>query len=474
MEIIGRKQEIKALTSYMESGKPEFLAVYGRRRVGKTFLIKEFFRNRFAFYCTGRFDGSKEEQLQMFNIALNKYGKTPYPQKNDWLESFLQLEQLIKTAKSPGRKVIFIDEMPWLDTRASGFLSALEYFWNSFASARPDVFLIACGSATSWIVKKLFENTGGLFNRVTRRMALKPFTLAECEAFFHSRHIVLNRYQIVEAYMIFGGIPFYLDQFRPDYGLAQNVDFLCFGENAPLKDEYQVLYKTLFKNDENHRKIVTALAGKLSGLPREEIVSVANLPDGGTLTKVLDELESSGFIRKYHGYAKKSRGALYQLTDPFTLFWRRFLAEGGNNDAAFWAKSLSAGSQNAWRGYAFELVCLAHEEQIRKALGIAGVVANTSAWRSNGNGDYAPGAQIDLVIDRADHIINLCEIKYALREFAIDKSYAERLEAKIRAFAEETKTRKGLHMTFVTTYGVKRNQYAYLAQSEVTMQDLFG
>ena len=480
MNIIGRELEKRELREYSESNRPEFLVVYGRRRVGKTYLIREYFEDSFCFYCTGIVNEDEDEkpsialtrQLASFHAALLKYGHEKYEAKNNWFDSFLQLVHLIEHSDKPGKKVIFIDEMPWLDTPKSGFLSALEYFWNSFASARKDILLIACGSATSWVVKKLFENTGGLFNRVTKRMHLRPFTLAETEDFFQSRGVVLGRYQIVESYMVFGGIPFYLDLFQKQYGLAQNIDLLCFGEDALLRNEYKSLFATLFKNPENHHRVVSALAKKTIGLTRDEIAACASIANGGRLTDILNDLELCGFLRSYRAFGRKSKGTVYQLSDPFVLFYYKFLESGKINDAHFWANGVVGGGHSAWSGYAFEQVCMAHVEQIRKALGISGVIANIAAWRSSANGS-GEGAQIDLVIDRGDHLINLCEMKYSVREFEIDKKYCEKLETKRQAFAEETKTKKTLHTTLVTTYGVKRNKYYYAVQSEVTMQDLF-
>ena len=500
MDIIGRKREIRALEEYRASDKPEFLVVYGRRRVGKTYLIREFFSDNFCFYVTGMVNEESDEkpivsmkrQLAAFNASLNKYGTQSYDLKANWFDSFCQLEHLVESAQAKGKKVIFIDEMPWMDTSRSDFLSALEHFWNSFAAAHPDVLLIACGSATSWIVKKLFENTGGLFNRVTKRMHLKPFFLGETEEFFNNRGVVLNRYQMVESYMVFGGIPFYLDLFDRRYGLAQNIDLLCFGEDALLKGEYKTLFATLFKDSALHHAIVNALAGKANGLTREEIATCSGAHINGRMTEVLEDLEDCGFLRRYRAFGKKNKGTIFQLSDPFVLFYHRFMKNGEINDAHYWANSALGGSHSAWSGYAFEQVCLAHVEQIRKALGIAGVVANISVWRSKveesedesftgsegaSAGDSCigrKGVQIDLIIDRADQIINLCEMKYSLREFEISRDYTELLETRVRLFREQTKTSKALHTTFVTTYGVKRNKYYYAVTSEVTMEGLFA
>ncbi|MDR1795116.1 MAG: DUF4143 domain-containing protein [Erysipelotrichaceae bacterium] len=412
-----------------------------------------------------------EQELTAFHAALMKYGKEPYEKKNNWFDTFLQLEHLIEQSGIEGKKVIFIDEMPRLDTPKSKFLPALEYLWNSYASANPDILLVVCGSATSWIVKNVLKNTQGLFNRVTRQMYLEPFTLRETELFFQDRGIIFNRYNIIESYMIFGGIPYYLDLFDSTYGLPKNIDMIFFGPNALLKNEYQNLFNTLFKNAENHHRIVTALAKKSAGMTREELLAATKIKNGGTFTDALEDLQLSGLIRKYNKYLKKSKGVVYQLMDAFVLFYYRFLKDGVINDENYWSNSYDRGAHNAWAGYAFEQVCLKHQQQIRQALGIAGVAADIFFWRSNSKENHA---QIDLVIDRRDQIINLCEIKYATREYEITKAYSETLEKKVLSFLSETKTKKAIRTTLITTYGVAPTPYQHAVQSFLTMNDLFG
>ena len=469
MEIIGRYEEQVALQQYVNSEKPEFVAVYGRRRVGKTFLIKEFFDNSFAFYHTGLARATKNEQLKNFNIALNHYGKMPYPHTTSWMNSFRQLIHLLEHSKKRGKKVIFIDELSWLDTPRSGFLMALEYFWNSWASSRTDILLIVCGSATSWMINKLLKNCGGLHNRVTRRMQINPFTLSECEKFFAHKKIVMDRRSTVESYMIFGGIPFYMDMMEKRLSLAQNVDKLCFSKTGALRDEFSILYASLFKNAEKHVKVVKTLSKKAKGMIRDEIIASTGLQGGG-LTAILEELEQCGFVRKYVSFGKKNKYAVYQLIDFFTLFHIQFI-ESKANYGHFWTTMSDNAHRRAWTGYAFELVCLVHEEQIKQKLGISGVLTHSASWRSLTS---SPGAQIDLLIDRNDNVINICEMKYVKDEFAIDKKYAEALCNKREAFARETKTRKAIHLTMVTTYGMKQNDYHNIIQSEVKMEDLFS
>ena len=470
MEIIGRIAQQEEFKKYLESDRPEFVAVYGRRRVGKTFLVREYFNGRFAFYMTGLANEAMTNQLRNFHTAIQSYGSIPYPVPTNWLDAFWQLKHLLETSKQKGRKVIFLDELPWMDTPRSGFIAALEHFWNSWASARPDVMLIVCGSATSWMINNLIKNRGGLHNRVTRRMYIEPFTLAECEAFYKANHIEMSRYQMLESYMILGGVPYYLSLLDKSKSLAQNIDSLCFSPNGGLYDEFSSLYASLFRNAENYIKVVEALGKKTKGLTREEIMAATKLTPGGNLTKVLEELEQCGFIRSYNAFGKKNKDKLFQLIDFFTLFHLNFMRDNKYNDEHFWTNFTENAKHRAWSGYAFEQVCLSHIRQIKEKLGIAGVLTGVSSWRSR---ESDPGAQIDLLIDRNDNVINLCEMKFSVAEFVIDKKYDEALRNKKAAFVRETKTRKAIHQTMITTYGVRRNEYSGQIQSEAKMDDLF-
>jgi hypothetical protein len=360
--------------------------------------------------------------------------------------------------------------MPWIDTPRSRFIQGLEYFWNSWASGQSDILLIVCGSATSWMMNRLIKNHGGLHNRVTLRIYLSPFNLGECEEYFHRNNIEMNRHQIVENYMIFGGVPYYLSLMQKQFSMAQNIDNLCFAKEGMLKDEFEILYASLFKNCENHIRIVEVLSKKARGLTREEIIEQAQLANGGGLTKTLAELELCGFISRYKAFGKRERQSLFQLTDFFTLFYFNFMHDKEFDDEHYWTNFIENARHRAWSGYAFEQVCLAHLPQIKKKLGISGVLTNTASWRSK---ESENGAQIDLLIERNDKVINLCEMKFAGNQFAIDKKYDENLRNKREAFKYETKTNKAVHLTMITTYGIRHNAYRGNIQSEITMDDLF-
>lgn len=470
--IIGRKEEQQILRSAVQSENSEFVAVYGRRRVGKTYLIRETFGYKFTFQHTGLAKGNTKEQLFSFAISLRDAGYDDYPIPKSWLEAFSLLSAYLKNSTDE-KKIVFLDELPWMDTPRSNFISAFEHFWNGWASARKDIVLIICGSATSWIINKVINDHGGLHNRVTKQIALQPFTLKECEMFAQSKGLEMSRYQLAECYMVFGGIPYYWSLLEKGLSLAQNIDKIIFVKNGKLSNEFNQLYASLFKSPEQYIDIVTALGKKKAGMTREEIIAATDKYSNGALSKVLDELEYCGFIRKYNGFDKKSKQAIYQLIDNYTLFYFKFIQQNENNDEHFWSASIDSAMHRAWSGLAFERLCMAHTQQIKAALGIAGVLSNVYSWRKEAD-EMSDGAQIDLLIDRKDQVINLCEMKYSLSEYAIDAEYEQKLRNKKSAFIDATNTRKAVHLTMVTTFGIKANAHSGIVQNEITLEDLFS
>jgi hypothetical protein len=468
MELIGRRQEQRLLADCLASKKPEFLAVYGRRRVGKTFLIRQFCHDRFAFHLTGSSGGDLAGQLDIFVRAARQHGWTT-GRVRSWMDAFDELIALLERTKVryQGRRIVFLDEIAWLDTRRSGFLRALEHFWNTWGSAQADLVLIICGSASSWIINKVLKNRGGLHNRVTRRMRLEPFSLAECEEFLHGRRLGYTRQDVADAYLTFGGIPFYLDQFRRGLSVAQNVDELCFADTAPLADEFEEMLHSLFEHAGHHVDVLRLLATKRRGLTRDEIIRAGVLSSGGGLTQVLADLEQSGFVFKYMDFATVQGRSVYQLVDPFVSFYLSFMT-GRRRDAHYWASRRGTGAYNAWKGYAFEMACLLHVPQLKDGLGISGVSTTVSSWRQPGG-----HLQIDLVIDRADGVIDLCEMKYSTQPYVVTKDYAARLDAKRAAFQEATGTKQALHTVLVTPRGIKTNSHSHAAHAVLTLDDLW-
>ena len=470
--IIGRKEEQQILHSAAQSENSEFVAVYGRRRVGKTYLIRETFGYKFTFQHTGLAKGNTKEQLFSFAISLRDAGYDDCPIPKSWLEAFSLLSTYLKNSTDE-KKIVFLDELPWMDTPRSNFISAFEHFWNGWASARKDIVLIICGSATSWIINKVINDHGGLHNRVTKQIALQPFTLKECEMFAQSKGLEMSRYQLAECYMVLGGIPYYWSLLEKGLSLAQNIDKIIFAKNGKLSNEFNQLYASLFKSPEQYIDIVTALGKKKVGMTREEIIAATDKYSNGALSKVLDELEYCGFIRKYNGFGKKSKQAIYQLIDNYTLFYFKFIQQNENNDEHFWSASIDSAMHRAWSGLAFERLCMAHTQQIKAALGIAGVLSNVYSWRKEAD-ETSDGAQIDLLIDRKDQVINLCEMKYSLSEYAIDAEYEQKLRNKKSVFIDTTNTRKAVHLTMVTTFGIKANAHSGIVQNEITLDDLFS
>lgn len=472
--IIGRKSEQRELREIANAEYSKFVAVYGRRRVGKTFLIRETFNYSFTFQHTGLAKGKLKDQLLSFRASLQIASGKKYAQFTNWYHAFFALEEWLNSLQE-GKKIIFFDELPWMDTPRSNFISGLEHFWNSWASARKDILLIVCGSATSWIVNKLINNHGGLHNRLTNKILLQPFTLSECEEYVEANNLGLSRYQIVENYMIMGGIPFYWNMLNREQSLAQNIDSLFFSNDTEgLSHEYNLLYSSLFNTPEPYMQVVTALAKKKGGLTRNEIVNYTGIKTSGELTRYLNELEWCGFIRKYNCIGKESRDALYQLIDNFTLFYFQYIKGNKNNDTHFWTNNIGSSLYRSWTVLAFERVCLQHINQIKAALGISGVLSNVYSWRTEA--DKVNGidkTQIDLLIDRNDGVINLCEMKFSEQEYAITEEEEMKLRRRRGNFIEATKTNKAIHITLITPYGLKRNSHSSIAQNEITLKDLF-
>lgn len=470
--LVGRKKEIDELDQCLMSGRPEFVAIFGRRRIGKTYLVREYFKGSFSFYVTGIADASMRDQLRAFGASLQAYGCSDKTIPKDWFEAFSRLIALLSDEKThrdsaSGRLVVFLDELPWFDTPRSSFKPALEHFWNGWASAQSDILLVACGSATSWILNNLVSNTGGFYNRVTRQIHLEPFTLAECEEFFRANDVAFTRQQIVESYMVFGGVPHYLNLIDRRMSLAQNIDRLCFAPYGQLRHEREFLFKSLFKGSGRHTAVVDELSKHKAGMLRTDLAATAGIGDGQPLTDALNELEQCGFIRKYRDFTKKKNGQIYQLIDPFSLFAAEFLAPG---NISSWQSYIGTPGYHAWTGRAFELVCLLHIGQMKAALGISGVQTEECAWRSKA---ASPGAQIDLLIDRRDGVVNICEMKYSDRAFVIEAATERNLRNKLAAFAEEVAPDKALHLTMVTMHGTARNAHAGIVLNEVTAEDLF-
>jgi uncharacterized protein len=468
-KIIGREKELQILADLKTNSEPEFVAVYGRRRIGKTFLIRKAFENQFDFYLTGIANASTEQQLMNFRSAFIQQSDIELESlPKDWFEAFQNLRILI-LKKNNHPVIIFLDELPWLDTSNSDFVMALEHFWNSFGSAQENLKLIVCGSAASWIINKLINNHGGLHNRITKRIPLAPFTLKETEQFLLSKDIVLDRYQIIQLYIVMGGIPFYLNAIKKGFSAFQNIDNLCFNESGLLRNEYKNLYHSLFQNAEKHETVIEILSKKSMGLSRDEIIKLGGLSNGGNTTKILEDLETSGFIKKYLPFNRKSRNSLYQLIDNYSLFYHKFIKDSKALGENTWHNMINSATWRAWSGYAFEIVCLSHISSIKKALSINGIYSEIAAWRSLEN-----AAQIDLLIDRKDNVITVCEIKFSTDEFIIDKAYAQNLKNKLQVLKSESKTKKTLFLAMITTFGIKNNDHSTsLVQNSITMDSLF-
>lgn len=470
--IIGRNAEIELLNKMLHDDKSHFVAVYGRRRIGKTYLIREAFNYRFTFQHSGLSEGSMNEQLFAFDSSLKDAGINIKKKSKNWLEAFDKLKEIIRNSNEK-RKIIFIDELSWMDTPKSDLMVALENFWNGFASARKDIVLIVCASATSWMLSKVVHNKGGLYNRLTQQIHLQAFCLRECEEYIQSEGLALNREQILQYYMIFGGVPYYWGFIKKGLSLAQNIDNTLFVKNAPLRDEFKYMYASVFKNPETYIKIIETLGTKKVGLTREELIKLTGLSNSGDLTGKLEELESCGFIRKYYAFGMKKKNAVYQLIDCFTLFHFKFLQDEPT-DEHFWTNQINTPAVSTWMGLAFERVCMQHVAQIKNKLGISGVLTEINSWYCKADPDRGVfGSQIDMLITRKDQVINLCEMKYSGSEYTITEKVDKSIRNKINDLRVLTNTKYAIYPTLITTYGLVSNSYSDNIQSVITLDDLF-
>jgi len=473
--LIGRQAEKKVLTDIFTSGNPELVAIYGRRRVGKTFLIRSEYGGHIIFEFSGIHSASLNTQLQNFTNAMQAATGSPVPlaTPTNWLQAFHQLQGILEPTLKQKRSVIFFDEFPWAHSARSGFLEAFEHFWNSWCTKQVNLVVVICGSAAAWMIRNVVNNKGGLHNRISQKIRLLPFNLHETELYLKSKHVNLDQYQILQLYMAIGGIPQYLKNIKPGQSAAAAIDELCFTKDGFLINEFDNLYQSLFDKADHHIDVIKALAAKTSGLTRNEVIDACSLSSGGTTTKLLEELVESGFITPYVPFNKDVKESIYKLTDEYSLFHLKFMNKRIQSGSSTWQKMSAGASWKSWSGFAFENICLKHIAQIKNALGIAAVNTQESVWR------YVPGkgvkgAQIDLLIDRQDNCINIGEMKFSTGEFTIDPAYAAELKNKLDVFKTKTKTRKTLFLTMITTHGVKHNvNYLGLVQQDVKMDILF-
>ncbi len=475
--MINREKEIKELNRVYERDSAELVAIYGRLGVGKTFLIDEVFSNRITFRHTGLSPESTEpqgllhKQLDHFYNSLTLQGMPECEKPKSWLEAFFLLEKHLTKIDDGSRQLVFIDELPWLDSPRSGFISAFEAFWNSWGCHRKNLMVIVCGSANSWILNNLINAHGGLYNRLTYVIKLEPFSLGECKDFFEKHNVKFSNYDIVQSYMVFGGIPYYLGYIDGEKSLAQNIDDIFFSHSAKLEDEYDRLFSSVFDRPEMVKSIVTFLSTKNSGYTRAEIVKELGLTDGVNVSKSLSALIASDFIIKYVPFGLSKRETHYKLVDPFCLFYLHFIRNKTINNEEFWSQNVSSQQLSTWRGYAFENVCFNHIKQIKKALGISGVITNISAWSKRD--DDLRGTQIDLLIIRNDNVINMCELKFYSGDFEVDKDYYRTLLNRENLLLKNVSKKTSIRNTLITTFGLKKNEYSSVFSNVVLIDDLF-
>lgn len=471
--VVGRESQTLLLESLLRDKKSHFVAITGRRRVGKTYLIDEVYKDQMSYRVTGIQDANTESQITNFVQKVMEYSQIPLiGTLSNWQEVFIYFKAYLKRLSKRKKHVIFIDELPWMATARSGFIQGLAHLWNDYLSKEKHFILVVCGSATSWISKKIVNDKGGFHNRLSQVIKLEPFTLKETKLFLKSKKVNLTDHAIAEIYMIMGGIPFYLEQIRKGESPTIAIERLCFADNGLLKYEYDNLYKALFDYPENHEAIVKALATTQHGLTREEIIKKSKVEAGGPYTRAMDDLLVSGFIIEETPYGRKKRGALYRLIDEYSVFYHKFIHPNRKKSKGIWQQLSAKQAYKIWTGYAFETLCLRHIDEIKKALGIANVYTENYSYRYQGSKEEK-GFQIDLIIDRNDKAINLCECKFYSTDYKIDKKYAQDLKQRKANFIEKTKTKKIVFTTMISNHSVIENEYALdVVDSQINVSNL--
>jgi hypothetical protein len=483
--VIGREYEIRKLNEFYDSKAAELIALYGRRRVGKTFLIDEVFDGRINFRHSGlspiddrktsetKRQSRMKKQLTHFYRSLREYGSTAAKEPKSWLEAFYMLEDLlVEKDDKKSRILVFIDEIQWLDTPRADFMTGFEAFWNGWACHRKNIMVIVCGSSSSWVLDNVINNHGGLYNRVTHEIKLSPFSLNECERFFEERSVEMSRFDIVQSYMMVGGIPYYLQYLEREYSLPQNIDRIFFADNAILKNEYDRLFYSLFTNAETMKSIIEALFTKRRGLSRKELTDYTGITDGGDLSKQLKALISGDFIMEYNSFGNDKNEVFYKLIDPFCLFYLEFVKGVKKPKKQNWASIEDSSDVRTWKGYAFENVCWNHRKQIKNALQIGGVSTVESLWSKRGTKE-SYGTQIDMIIERKDNIVNMCEMKFCSDDYEVNLDYHKTLEKRKKLLREKISKKAVVHNTLVTTYGLLHKGYYSDFVNVITMEDLF-
>ncbi len=411
--------------------------------------------------------------MKAYHIAMETYFPS-YAIKvnfNDWLTAFEQLSKALDKKKKVGKKVIFLDELPWLATKKSDFLSALSWFWNSWA-VKKKVVLIICGSAASWMISNVIGDKGGLHNRVTKLLKVDPFNLYETSLFLKSKGINLSQYQMAQIYMTIGGVPMYLDFLKPGLTAVQNIQMLCFDQNGFLRNEFNRLFVSLFDNHHNHVNIVEVLAQKKAGMTRQEIIARGNMTNGGMLTKVLNELKLAGFIDEYSAIEKIEKNTIFRLVDPYTLFFLTFMKDKTKTNKFTLTNFSDLPSWKPWSGYAFENLCIYHIDHVKAALSIKGMTTSIASFAAKPK-DGMPGAQIDLLINRNDQSINVCEMKFSSNAYALTKSDIQNIDKKKQVLSYHLKSKKHLFTTLITTHAIAKNAYSQDIDQLVLLEHLF-
>ena len=493
--MIGRKKEIKLLNEICDLEESSLVAIYGRRRIGKTYLVNHMFKKYrqdcLFFEFTGAYDGDKRGQIDNFiDQVYEWFYVEPSFEIKSWSDAFRFLKRTIdkeiKKRDSNEKVIVFLDEVPWIDrSNKGGFLSALGYFWNTWCEPRENVVLILCGSNSSWIRDKILKNArGSLYQRVTHQISMYPFDLKETKAYLlEQKGFMIDNKTVTDIYMIFGGVAKYLSFLNPNESSAENIDRVFFSIHGSMYREYDELFSSLFADKSDYYKsVIELLCTRRSGFSLSDISKAFNEKLGGKLRLAIAELEECGFIKGLSKYGNSVRGVNYMIVDPYILFHHKWIKGFSRNDIAtlpnnYWLHKSSSQSYAVWSGYAFEIVVMVNIRLYLNAIGRLGFFSGVYHWQHMAKSEDEQGAQIDMVVNYGNNIFDILECKYYNSEYVISKEYAKNIKNKLSMFKKYglySKQKSELRLVFLTSYGVKMNAEAHsLNISRVCLDDLF-
>jgi hypothetical protein len=408
---VGRKNELRMLNDAYRSGKDELVVLYGRRRIGKSSLVKRFAEKKKAYYEFEALEGETTPgQINHFLQQLKKQIDDPILDSvrfANWEQVFTYLTEKVINRKSKVKKILFLDELPWMAAGRIRLVSLLKYYWDNHWKSK-HVMLILCGSVASFMVKKVLHSNA-LYGRTTIEILLKGFSPEEAARLLSKKR---SREETLNYQLVFGGVPKYLEQINTSQSFNKNMNTLCFSPHGIMLKEVERIFYSQFREPRTYLKIINLLKNGIFSL--SEISSKTKIPSGGGLKQYLKNLERAEMIRSYIPFDRSgnSKFKKYTLADEFLVFFFKYMGPNlrviKESSSRRLFETLTQNSFDSWLGFAFERFCLKHAGLLALVMDFADDILLASPYFKKNDERF----QIDLLYQRADRVITVCEIKH--------------------------------------------------------------